>query len=139
MKTSGETRGNPGESGTGVIIYHREEMLKEAKYYIGNNITKGAAEYISIILGLKEVRRTFRCLRNKIIIIHIKSQLIVNQIRNIWRIKNPKLYFLYNIVMSLLQGLRFYIECISEQKMKKYRSCQSKQYRHNKKVKNEDK
>ena len=78
MKTSGETKGNPGVSGTGMIIYHREEKLKETKYYIGNNITKGAAEYISIIMGLKEVRRTFRCLRNKIIIIHIKSQLIVN-------------------------------------------------------------
>ena len=73
MKTSGETKGNPGESGTGLIIYHREVKLKENKYYIGNNITKGAAEYISIILGLKEVRKTFRCVRNKVIIIHIKS------------------------------------------------------------------
>ena len=78
LKTSGETRGNPGESGTGIIIYHRQEKLRETKYYIGNNITKGAAEYISIILGLKEIRKTFLCLRNKIIIIHIKSQLIVN-------------------------------------------------------------
>ena len=78
MKTSGETKGNPGESGTGLIMYHREEKIKENKHYIGDNITKGSAEYISIILGLKEVRKTFRCLRNKVIIIHIKSQLVVN-------------------------------------------------------------
>ena len=73
LKTSGETRGNPGESGTGYVIYHQEIKIKENKNYIGGNITKGAAEYISIILGLKAVRRTFRCIRNKIIIIHIKS------------------------------------------------------------------
>ena len=102
LKTSEETTGNPGETGTGAIIYHRGEKIKEIKNYIGNHITKCAAEYISIILGLKEIRNTFRCLRNKVLIIHIKSQLTVNQIRNIWKIKNPKLYFLYTIVMSLL-------------------------------------
>ena len=52
IKTSGETKGNQGESGTGMVIYHREIKIKEAKHYLGNNITKGAAEYISIILGL---------------------------------------------------------------------------------------
>ena len=52
MKTSGETNGNPGESGTGAIIYHRGEKLKEIKNYVGQRITKAAAEYISIILGL---------------------------------------------------------------------------------------
>ena len=31
--------------------------VKENKYYIGNNITKGAAEYISVILGLREVKK----------------------------------------------------------------------------------
>ena len=36
--------------------------------------------------------------------------------RNIWRIRNPKIYFLYNIVMSLLQGLMYYIEYINERK-----------------------
>ena len=52
IKTSGETKGNQGESGTEMVIYHGEIKIKEAKHYIGNNITKGAAEYISIILGL---------------------------------------------------------------------------------------
>ena len=73
LKTAGETKGSPGESGIGNIIYHRQEKIKETKHYIGHNITKRAAEYISIIIGLREVRRTFRWLRNKILIIHIKS------------------------------------------------------------------
>ena len=73
LKTAGETKGNPGESGTGAIIYHRGEKIKEIKNYIGQYITKCAAEYISIIIGLKEIRKTFRILRNKVLIIHIKS------------------------------------------------------------------
>ena len=110
MKTSGETNGNPGEAGTGAIIYHRGEKIKETKYYIGHYITKSVAEYISIIMGLKEIRKTFTILRNKILIIHTKSELVVNQIRNIWRIKNPKLYLLYTIVMSILLAIRYYIK-----------------------------
>ena len=73
LKTSGETRGNHGKSWTGYVMYHQERKIEENKNFIGDNITKGAAEYISIILGLIAVRRKFRCTRNKIIIIHIKS------------------------------------------------------------------
>ena len=42
--------------------------------------------------------------------------MVVNQMRNIWKIKNPKIYTLYNMIMSLLQGIRFYIEHISSNK-----------------------
>ena len=56
------TNGNPGESGTSAIIYHRGNKIKEVKNYIGQHITQIAAEYISLILGLKEVRNTFRIL-----------------------------------------------------------------------------
>ena len=44
------------------------------------------------------------------IIINIKSQIAVNQIRKIWRIKNPKMYLLHCIVMSLLEGLKYFIK-----------------------------
>ena len=55
LKTAGETRGNPDESGTGYVIYQRQQKVREDKHYLGGNITKSAAEYISIILGLKAV------------------------------------------------------------------------------------
>ena len=36
-----------------IIREDKDEIkIKEAEHYLGNNITKGAAEYISIILGL---------------------------------------------------------------------------------------
>ena len=78
LKVSGETIGNPGDGGTGAIIYHRNEKIKEIKNYVGQNITKITSEYISIISGFKETRRLFRRMDNKVVIINIKSQLAVN-------------------------------------------------------------
>ena len=48
--------------------------------------------------------------------INIKSQIAVNQIRNIWRIRNPKLYYLHHIVMSQLEGINYYIKYIPDRK-----------------------
>ena len=83
LKTAGGTSGKSGESGMGSIIYHRGVKIKETKNYIGQNITKSIAEYISIIMGLVEIRKTFNIIRNKILVIHIKSSLVVKIIRNI--------------------------------------------------------
>ena len=92
------------------MIYYRNEKIAEEKNFLGDHLTQTASEYISIIIGLKIMRRTFRRLENKMIIINIKSQIAVNQIRKIWRIKNPKMYLLHCIVMSLLEGLKYYIK-----------------------------
>ena len=78
LKTACETNGEMGQAGTATIIYHQERIILQNKHYLGTNITKIAAEYISLIIGLKEVKRTFRCTRNKIIIINIQSHLVIN-------------------------------------------------------------
>ena len=67
-------------------------------------------------MGLKIMKQHFQRMDNKQLIIHIRSEIAVNQIRNIWRIKNPKLYFLHCIVMSLLENVHYYIEYIQEDK-----------------------
>ena len=39
LKVSGQTIGNPGEAGTGAVIYHRNEKILETQNYIGDHIT----------------------------------------------------------------------------------------------------
>ena len=78
LKTACETNGQTGQAGTATIIYHQERIVMQSNHYLGENITKIAAEYISLIIGLREVKRAFRCTRNKLIIINIKSHLVVN-------------------------------------------------------------
>ena len=49
---AGESNGWGGTAGAGVIIYHRERLIRKARHQLGANITKVVAEYISIVLGL---------------------------------------------------------------------------------------
>ena len=83
LKTSSITSGILNEAGTGAVVYRRGNKINEIKNFIGPHISQVAAEYISLIIGLKLVRTTFRLLGNKLLIINIKSHLVVNQIRNI--------------------------------------------------------
>ena len=83
MQVTGQANGNPGVAGSGAVIYYRNEKIMEEKNFLGDHLTQTASEYISIIMGLKATKRTFRRLDNKIIIINIKSQIAVNQIRKV--------------------------------------------------------
>ena len=67
------TNGELKEAGTSAIIYQGGEKTNECKNFIGPYISQTAAEYISLIIGIKLVRRTYRTLRNKVLIINIKS------------------------------------------------------------------
>lgn len=65
------------------MIYLCGRRITESKNFLGQHISQTAAEYISLIIGLRMVRRSIRTLRNKEVTIQIKSQIAVNQIRNI--------------------------------------------------------
>ena len=73
LKTSGTTSGRMNEEGTCAVIYHGGNKINETKNYIGPYISQIAAEYISLIIGIKLVRRIFRLMNNKVLIINIKS------------------------------------------------------------------
>ena len=67
------TSGEQKEAGTSAVVYQGGAKKGECKNFIGPYISQTAAEYISLIIGIKLVRRTFRMLRNKVLIINIKS------------------------------------------------------------------
>ena len=73
VQVTGQANGNPGTAGTGSVIYYRNEKITEEKNFLGEHLTQTASEYISIIMGIKATKRTFRHLDNKLIIINIKS------------------------------------------------------------------
>ena len=73
LKTSDTANGELNEAGTSAIMYQGGRRLNECKNFLGPYISQIAAEYISLIIGIKLVRRSVRTLRNKVITIHIKS------------------------------------------------------------------
>jgi ribonuclease HI len=90
--TDGASRGNPGESGIGVILKDEEgKVLFSGGGFIGT-ATNNIAEYEALIACLKKVA----VLPCKKLIVHSDSELMVRQLLGTYRVKNKKLqeYFL---------------------------------------------
>lgn len=99
LYTDGASRGNPGEAGAGVVILDRVgNVVKELKEYLGNT-TNNSAEYRALILGLQEVLR----LGGTKVTIFSDSELMVNQIKGSYNVKNQGLLLLYKEVNELLE------------------------------------
>ena len=86
----GASRGNPGESGVGVVINFENSEKKEIKKYLGIG-TNNQAEYTALITALENLEDHIQ----DQIIIHTDSQLVANQINGLWRVKDPGLSVLF--------------------------------------------
>jgi ribonuclease HI len=98
--TDGASRGNPGEAGAGVIIYnHRGEMVKKIKAYLGTT-TNNVAEYMALIIALKEAVS----LKADAVQLFSDSELMVRQIKGIYKVKDSKMQILSNQAKKLLSN-----------------------------------
>jgi ribonuclease HI len=98
----GASRGNPGDSGIGVVIKDENmNTIKEYSEYIGVN-TNNSAEYIALIYALKKIKT----LKTSKLKIYSDSKLMVNQIKGLYKIKNQKLIELYWEVINLLKRFK---------------------------------
>lgn len=93
----GASKGNPGKSGYGIAIYKNNQLIKKTGAFIGIT-TNNVAEYLSLIFALIE------CLPFVEDEIEIKtdSQLLVNQVKGKYKVKDEKLKILNNIVKFLI-------------------------------------
>jgi len=102
--TDGASRGNPGEAGAGVIIYdHRGEMVKKIKAYLGTT-TNNVAEYMALIIALKEAVS----LKADAVQLFSDSELMVRQIKGIYKVKDRKMQVLSSEVKKLLSNFISY-------------------------------
>lgn len=86
----GASRGNPGPSGAGAVIYEGKNEVARLKKYLGD-ATNNEAEYEALILGIKEaVRLNYFSVR-----VFSDSELMVNQVNGHYRVLDPKLEKLY--------------------------------------------
>jgi ribonuclease HI len=100
--TDGGARGNPGPAGIGVIFYNdRREKLKELFQFIGK-ATNNQAEYTALILALKNAFG----FKPQTIEVFLDSELAVKQLKGIYRVKDKKLKYLFNQVMSLVGNFK---------------------------------
>jgi ribonuclease HI len=111
--TDGASRGNPGEAGAGAIIYGEEgTVIKKVKKYLGTT-TNNVAEYMALIIALNEALS----LKGEILHLFSDSELMVRQIKGIYKVRDRKMQALWREVKKLLaQFIQYDIICIDRRK-----------------------
>ncbi len=97
----GASRGNPGNSGVGVLIKDREYNTHKIKRYLGI-LTNNQAEYEALITALNSAKE----LKKSHLKIYTDSLLLANQINGMWRVNNPKIAALHKKARELIKEFR---------------------------------
>jgi ribonuclease HI len=102
--SDGASRGNPGPSGIGAVIFRDGEVVHEIAEYIGE-VTNNVAEYEALLAALDY------CVKKKLepIEIYADSQLLIRQLQGMYKVKHPSIIPLYQKAKDYLK----YVQCKS--------------------------
>jgi len=95
----GASKGNPGPSGVGIVIYREGLRIKNISNYIGI-ATNNIAEYTALIYALEEAL----LLKARNLNINTDSQLLARQLNKIYKVRHAGIINLYNRAIHLLTG-----------------------------------
>lgn len=102
----GASRGNPGESGVGIILKDEQgNVLHSAGGYIGRT-TNNVAEYTALIECLKKAAE----LSCEKLVVHSDSELLVRQLQGLYRVRNDGLKKFFQKVHRMLEKAPFEFE-----------------------------
>jgi ribonuclease HI len=91
LKFDGCSKGNPGLSGAGAVIYKNGIEIWSKSIFVGKNNTNNEAEYTGLIIGLEEaVNMSLESLD-----VEGDSLLVIKQMRGEYKVKSEKLLSLY--------------------------------------------
>jgi len=100
INTDGGARGNPGPAGIGVVICDDSgNILEQHKKYIGT-ATNNIAEYQALILALQKAALKYSHANLEV---RMDSELVVKQIKGLYKIKEPGLKLLSAQVFDLIK------------------------------------
>jgi ribonuclease HI len=100
----GGARGNPGPSGYGVVIHDASgKKVAELSEYLGHH-TNNYAEYQGLLAVLRyAVEKGIKAIR-----VVSDSELMVRQMKGIYKVKNPDLRKLYDEAQPLVRKLEYF-------------------------------
>ena len=87
----GGSRGNPGLSGAGAVIYHFDKEIWSDSLFVGVSTTNNHAEYAGLILGLQQSK----LLNIKHLKVEGDSLLVINQMKGLYKCRAENLISLY--------------------------------------------
>lgn len=100
--SDGGSRGNPGPSASGFVVYGvNGELLAEGGKYLGIT-TNNQAEYQAVRLGLEKALE----LHASIVSFRVDSQLVANQLTGVYQVKNRDLWPIHQSIKELIKRFR---------------------------------
>jgi len=103
--TDGGSRGNPGHSGYGLVIYddNKKIIFQESKF-LGVK-TNNEAEYAGLIGALNWINKNQDSLKISQINFHADSQLMIRQMQKIYKVKAPNLIPIFLQAQDLINSI----------------------------------
>jgi len=101
VNVDGASRGNPGNAAIGIIIKKDNVVIKEIGEYLGKT-TNNVAEYSALIRGLEEVL----IMGHHEALFISDSQLIVEQIKGNYKVKDETLKVLFHKAKALISKMK---------------------------------
>jgi len=99
--TDGASRDNPGHAAIGYWLTDGKNSLELKGEYIGVT-TNNQAEYRALIKALKQARK-YKALEVKC---YSDSNLMVNQLKGEWKVKDPQLMDYFNEIKTLEKNFK---------------------------------
>lgn len=98
--TDGASIGNPGKIGIGFLIYRDDQLLVQKSIYLGIQ-SNNFAEYMALIFALTELLH----LGERQCRVFSDSQLLCEQIKGAYKVKNKNIYPLFILAKNLIEKL----------------------------------
>jgi ribonuclease HI len=99
--TDGACSGNPGPAAYGVVIKDGGKTIKELSGSLGE-ATNNIAEYMAVIYALQEAL----ILKTSYINLHTDSELLYNQLKGTYKVKNSHIKPLFEQIHHLAAGFQ---------------------------------
>ncbi len=104
--TDGGSRGNPGPSASAFVVIKNQEIIAKGSKYLGVG-TNNNAEYQAVILALQWLSENKGQLNSKEVNFVLDSELVVNQLKGLYKIKNDNIKTLVEKINNMKESLYF--------------------------------
>jgi len=100
--TDGGSRGNPGISGYGFVVFDQnQQLIHQQSKFLGIK-TNNEAEYMGVIDALTWVHQNLSRFSPQKITFFSDSQLLVRQLQRVYKVKSPNLKPLFQTALNLI-------------------------------------
>ena len=104
--TDGASRGNPGQSGIGIILKDEEGNILASHFAFIGTTTNNVAEYKALVYCLKMAQET-KCTH---LVVHSDSELMVRQLQGSYKVKDKGLREHFDEARRMLSSASFSFE-----------------------------